>query len=439
MTKPVRGVGVLNTLTRIEAHEVRATALSFSFVFILMAAYYIMRPVRDAMASDWSDAEVSFLWTTNFFICVVVVALYGHAVSRLRFRLIVPFVYAFFAATFIFFFVAREWGPQHQILLDKSFFVWVSVFSLFHVSVFWSFMSDIFTRDQANRLFAIIAAGASAGALLGPSLPTLFAGLLGTNRLLLIAALMLIAPIPIVLYLGRLRNAAIDNSSVSPSHSVSDTEKVGGNPLAGFRLFLANPYLLGIGVFILLFTMIGSFVYFEQKNLLEIYDRETRTRILGAIDWATNVLTFLVAFFATSRLVKWIGLGLTLALLPVLVSSGLLILAFTPSVSVLLGLQVLRRAGNYAITRPAREMLFTEVTREERFKAKPVIDTVVYRGGDTLSGWLFTGLSQGLALSMSAIAIVGACIAGVWALAGLFLGRLYNKKRRGKTASLNES
>ncbi|MEX2525243.1 MAG: MFS transporter [Gammaproteobacteria bacterium] len=423
---------VTRTLMRIEPNELRSTLLSFLFIFILMAAYYILRPVRDAMASDWTDAEVAFLWTLNFFISAGVVALYGGAVSRVTFRRLVPGVYTFFAATFIGFFIAVT-VVESRALVDKCFYVWLSVFSLFHISVFWSYMSDTFNKDQATRLFAIIAAGASAGALVGPSIPTLFADALGNDKLMLIAAALLVLPIPIILYLARLKITDLGNEDVQADPALL---RIGGNPLTGFKQFLTNPYLLAIGGFILLYTMISSFVYFEQKNILAPYDRETRTRILGGIDWITNALTFGLAFFATGRLVQRFGMAVTLPLLPVLVIAGLLILAFAPIITVLLALQVARRAGNYAVTRPAREMLFTGVDRETRFKAKPVIDIVVYRGGDTLTAWLFAGLSQGLGLGMAAIALVGAGIAAVWAAVGIYLGKWFDDYH--KTAPVPE-
>lgn len=417
-------VRMLKSASNIEAHEIKATLLSFCFVFILMAAYYILRPVRDAMASDWSDAEVSMLWTLNFFISIAVVALYGFAVSRARFRYLVPGIYSFFAASFICFYLGTALVAD-RVLVDKTFYVWVSVFSLFHVSVFWSYMADTFNKDQARRLFAVIAAGASSGAIAGPLIPALFAGVLGTDTLMLVASVMLVLPIPIILYLATLKRTELKNEDV---HADLNALKIGGNPFAGFRLFFTDPYLLAIGAFILLYTMIGSFVYFEQKNLLEVYDRATRTQILGSIDWIVNVLTFGLAFFATGRMVQKLGMGITLAAMPVLIVVGMVILAFAPIITVLLAIQVVRRAGNYAVTRPAREMLFTEVDRETRFKAKPVIDIVVYRGGDTVTAWFFTGLTQGLGLGMAAVALVGAVIAAIWAALALYLGRVYTRR-----------
>ena len=415
----------LQRAANIEETEVKATSISFAFVFILMTAYYILRPVRDAMASDWTDAELSFLWTLNFFISTGVVALYGIAVSRIKFQRLVPGVYAFFAVSFMLFYLAVT-AAEDQTLIDKSFYVWVSVFALFHISVFWSFMSDLFNKEQAKRLFAVIAAGASAGALLGPLIPALFAGMVGTHTLMLIAAGMLLLPVPLILYLSKLKVTQLHNEAV---HADLSKAKIGGNPLVGFKLFFTNPYLLAIGIFIFLYTMIGSFVYFEQKNLLAEFDRSARTQILGGIDWIVNVLTFGLAFFATGRLLGKFGMGFTLALLPVLIVAGMLVLAFAPIIVILLAIQVARRSGNYAVTRPAREMLFTEVDRETRFKAKPVIDIVVYRGGDMVTAWFFTGLTQGLGLGMGAVALVGSGIAAIWAGVGIYLGRLYNRER----------
>lgn len=414
----------MKTASKIEPKELRSVMVAFAFVFTLMAAWYILRPVRDAMASDWTDTEVSFLWNINFFVSVGVVALYGVAVSRIQFRYLVPSVYAFFALSFIGFYFGVS-GVQDRVLIDKIFYVWVSVFSLFHISVFWSFMSDLYTKEQSNRLFAFIAAGSSAGALVGPLIPALFAENFGTDTLMLIAAIALIVPIILVLYLERLKVVDLHNEAV---HADLAAAKIGGKPFAGFKMFVSNPYLLAIGAFILLYTAIGSFVYFEQKNLLAEYTREERTEILAMVDWVVNVLTFGIGMFATSRIVKSFGMATTLALVPVFIAAGLLILAFAPILIIVLALQVARRAGNYAITRPAREMLFTAVDRETRFKAKPVIDIAVYRGGDALSSIAFAGLTDGLGLGLGAMAGVGAGIAAVWAMVGRYLGSLFAAK-----------
>jgi AAA family ATP:ADP antiporter len=388
-----------------------------------MSAYYILRPVRDAMASDWSDAEVSWLWTINFFISTAVVALYGVAVSRFRFQLLVPTVYGFFALTFVVFYVAAS-GSVDRTLIDKSFYVWVSVFSLLHISVFWSFMSDLFNKEQAGRLFGIIAAGASVGGLIGPAIPSFFSESLGTDNLMLIASGMLLLPIPIIFYLQSLKSSELHNEDFISQNAPA---KIGGNPFAGFKLFFSNPYLLAIALFIFLYTGISSFVYFELKNLLADFSRPERTAVWAQMDLAVNTLSIATGLFATGRIMSKFGMPVTIALVPVLICIGLIVIAISPVMAVVIGLQIVRRTGNYAVTRPAREMLFTRVDRETRFKAKPVIDIVAYRGGDTVMAWLFTGLTQGLGLGLASVALVGAGIAALWTLVALYLGRWFER------------
>lgn len=407
----------------IHPEEVRATLASFSLVLVLMGSYYLLRPLRDAMASDWTDAEVSWLWTFNFFFSAIAVSLYGTAISKVRIERLVPTVYGFFAASFVAFYVATQIVAD-RTLIDKSFYVWISVFSLFHISVFWSFMSDTFSKPQAKRLFGFIGAGASIGAIGGPAIAAAVAGFAGTDPLLLIASALIVLTLPIVLWIQRLKEAEMHNRDVSAKPG--DLQYIGGNPLSGFVDFLKSPYLLGIALFIFLYTVISSFVYFELKNLLADYSRAERSQIWAMMDLVVNILTLVIAAFATGRMAKYMGLPFTLASVPVAIGLGMLILAAAPMVAVVVAIQIARRAGNYAISRPAREMLFTAVDRDLRFKAKPVIDIVVYRGGDMLSGWAFTGLTT-LGLGMGAMAAVGAGIAALWAGVGIYLGRQFNR------------
>lgn len=413
---------ILARACEIEVEETRATLASFLLVFLLMGSYYILRPVRDALASDWTDAEVSWLWTITFFISTIAVSLYGAAISKIRFQRLVPSVYGLFAASFILFYVGEHILTEHT-LLDKGFYLWVSLFSLFHISVFWSFMADTFSKPQATRLFGFIGAGASAGGIVGPATASLLVGDLGTDALLLIASAMVAITLPLVSWLQRLKISDLHNHNVA-----LDTANlaIGGNPLAGFAEFLRSGYLLAIGLFLFLYTFISAFVYFELKNLLDVYDTETRTQIWANMDLAVNSLTILVAVFATGRIVKRLGMPSTLALIPALTGVGLMMLAAAPLVGVVVALQIIRRAGEYAVSRPAREMLFTTVDRETRFKAKPVIDIVIYRGGDMLSAWAFTGLTQVFGLGLAAVALIGAVVAALWAFTGIYLGQRFN-------------
>ena len=408
--------------TNMQRNEFKAALASFIFVFVLMTAYYLLRPMRDAMASDWTDAEVSWLWTLNFFISTAIVAIYGVIVSRVSFQKLVPGIYLFFATSFLIFYLMVQ-GSENAVLVDKSFYLWVSVFALFHVSVFWSLMADTFNKDQAGRLFSVIAAGASIGAIVGPALSAILVQSIGLQGMMLLSAGMLLLPIPLIFYIGKLKHSDLGNTELE---SGLNEKKIGGNPFGGFKEFFTNPYLLGIGLFIILYTGIGSFVYFEQKNLLVDYSRADRTTIYGIRDVVTNTITFVFAFFLTGRIVTKVGMPTALTLVPIIIVFGMLVLAFSPILIVALGVWVTRSAGNYGLARPAREMLFTKVDRESRFKTKPVIDIVAYRGGDVIMAWLFTGLTQGLGLGLAAVALVGAGIAALWGVVGYFLGKVYD-------------
>jgi len=415
----------IRAATKIESHEIQATVLSFLFVFVLMAAYFILRPVRDSLSSDWTDEQLSWLWTSTFFISIIAVSIYGAVISRIRFRVIVPSVYAFFAMTFIAFYVAGSTLGDND-LVNRSYYVWLSVFSLYHLSVFWTFMSGLYNKEQAKRLFAIIAMGASAGAIVGPTIPTFFADNIGNLNLLLIAALLLLVPIPIIFRLEKLRISDLGNADLQSG--LSGEQKLSTNPFSGFKTFVSNPYLLAIGLFILLYVVMNTFIYFELRKMLGDFDRDVRTQIWGGIDLAVNSLAFVTALFATGRLATRFGMPTTLALIPALMVGGWVIVALSPVLAVMIALQVARRAGNYAVTRPGREILFTAVDADTRFKAKPVIDIVVYRGGDMLTAWLYTALTATLSLGTAGIAAVSALVAAVWAGAGIFLGRAYDRE-----------
>ena len=421
MIKPTE---LFKSATLIEKSEQKAVLVSFFLVFILMAAYYILRPVRDAMASDWTNTEISVLWNIQFFLSLAFVAMYGIAVSRVNFKYLVPTVYGFFAVSFTCFYLGSSL-VTNPVLLDKGFYLWVSLFSLFHVSVFWSLMADLYNKEQSKRLFGFIAVGASAGAIIGPLIAAAAVSVTGSETLMLWSSLIMLLPLPIIFYLQYLKITVMGNEEVSVDLSHL---RIGGNSLAGFKQFFFSPYLIGIAAFILLYTAISSFAYFEQTNLLRGYTRDERTEILAILAVVVNVLTFILGFFATGRLATKLGLPTTLAIIPLFMSAALLILAFAPILTVLLALQVARQAGNYGVTRPAREMLFTAVPRESRFKAKPVVDVAIYRGGDAVWSSAFAALTDGVGLGIAAMAAIGAGIAAIWAATGVALGRVFNNR-----------
>jgi AAA family ATP:ADP antiporter len=290
---------IVKALTKVEPNELRATVLSFLFIFALMTAYFIIRPVRDAMASDWSRTDTSFLWTLTFFFSIVAVSIFGRVISTVRFSRVVPGVYIFFAGSFVAFYLATIFVSD-STLIDKSFYVWLSVFSLFNVSVFWTFMSSIFSKEQAPRLFAVIMTGASVGAIVGPSIPTFFAEDIGVMNLMLISAAILLIPVPIIGALEKLKVGELGNEKLQAD--LSRAKRTGKSQFDGFSLLIRDPYLLAISLFILMYVTMSTFVYMELREFLSVFERAERTQIQASIDLAVNSLALLTALFATGRL-----------------------------------------------------------------------------------------------------------------------------------------
>jgi AAA family ATP:ADP antiporter len=413
---------ILQKMTKIEPHEIRSVILSFAFIFSILASYYIIRSVRDGLASDWSDAELSTIWTVTFLISFLVVSIYSYICSKINFKYLVPGIYGFFSLTFFAFYSLLVLYPDSN-LIPQIFYIWVSVFSLLNISVFWSFMADIFNKEQAKRLFGFIAAGSSLGAIFGPTISLLFVNRVGSESLILISSTMLFIPLMIAILLGKA--TTIEGSSESENDVA-----MGGNFWDGFLEFLKPPILknllFGIGIFIVLYTGMSTFVYFAIKNILTDIDQDTRTQIWAGIDLAVNLLAVFTAMFGTARLTKRFGLTVTLPLVPFIIIFGMLVLSISPILWVVVGLQIVRRAGEYSITKPAREMLYTTLDREARFKGKSVVDVVVYRAGDIFWAWSFTGLTQGLGLTLGAVAGVGSAFAVIWAYLGYRLGKNFD-------------
>jgi AAA family ATP:ADP antiporter len=407
-------------MVAVERGEIAATLVAFVYFFCLLCAYYILRPVRDEMGIQGGVGNLQWVFTATFVAMLAAVPLFGAAAARLPRRRLVPLVYLFFIVNLLLFFVLLR-SEIAVVWVARAFFVWLSVFNLFVVSVFWSYMADIFDNAQARRLFGFIAAGGSAGAVAGPSLTALLAPVAGTVNLLLISAGFLLAALACVSILGR---------EAGRAHPAQAGEALGGAVLGGVRRVLRSPYLLGICAYIVLYTTLSTFLYFEQARIVRDAFSESgqRTAVFAWMDLSVNVLTIATQVFATGRLVAWLGVAATLALVPALVAAGFLLLGTWPTLAVLIGFQVVRRAGNYAVARPAREMLFTVVGREDKYKAKNFIDTVVYRGGDALSGWVYTGLSA-LGFGLSAIAYMAVPAAVLWGVTGWVLGRAQDRRR----------
>jgi len=412
-------------------NEVPALLWSFGYFFCLLCGYYILRPLRDEMGVAAGVENLQWLFTGTFLAMLAAVPLFGWAVARLPRAKLLPAVYVFFIVNILVFYALFTIGFA-EIALARAFFIWTSVFNLFVVSVFWSFMADLFDNRQARRLFGFIAAGGSAGAIVGPSLTAALAIPIGPVNLLLLSALLLAAAVLCIFRLSgwsekrecvHRENDAGEHQSEHTAPS-SVVEPIGGGILNGIKLVFSSRYLLGICVFILLFTTLSTFLYFLQAQLVadNFEDPAERTTVFALIDVAVNILTISVQVFVTGRLMSRFGVTVALTAIPVLIALGFIGLAVAPILAVLLVFQVVRRAGGYSIMTPAREVLFTVVDKERKYKAKNFIDTVVNRGGDAVSAWLFAGLKAG-GLGLGAIAVVAVPIAVLWIGVAVLLGR----------------
>lgn len=419
----------LKRLVKVEPGEIRALLWSFSYFFSLLCAYYIVRPMRDEMGIAGGVEHLQWLFTGTFLAMLAAVPLFGWVTSRYPRKQFLPLTYLFFIANLLLFFGLFHTGHA-EVWVARAFFIWTSVFNLFIVSVFWSFMADLFNDAQAKRLFGFIAAGGTAGALVGPALTATLAIPLGPTNLLLISAAglgwaMLCIRRLIAWREGTVAKPTVSATDAGESRAIGKQRGLGGGALEGLRLIVRSPYLLGICLIILLYTTLSTFLYFQQAQIIRdnFNDPATRTTVFATMDFAVNALTLVGQVFLTSRIVRTAGLGWTLALIPLLLAGGFLLLGLTPLLAVLVAVQVGRRAGNYAIMKPAREMLFVVLSREEKYKAKNVIDTVIYRSGDVLSAWAYTGL-QALGLGLSAIAFIAVPVACGWAWICYRLGKM---------------
>lgn len=400
--------------TQIKPSEIKAALTAFLFIFVLMASYMIMKPVRDALPSDWGDVSLAQQWTLTFIVSIFAVFIYNVCASKIALRLLVPSVFVFFSMSFTGLYVAYRSGVE-VTLLGKIFYVWSSVFSLFHISVFWSFISQHYSKSDSKRVFGFINTGASAGAICGPLLVVALAQRMSVENILLVTSGALLLTLPLIrklnFYFDRKGSSAEASQSLSP------------NPFSGFQELITHKRLLGIAAFIFMFTSISSFLYSTQKNVLADFPEAERTYWLGLVELVTNSLTIIIGIFATNRLSRKFGMSVTLSMVPFLVAGLILALSMNPVVMYVLALQVVRRSGNYAITRPAREILYTAVDREARFKTKPIIDVAVYRGGDVFWIWIIALLGDGyLNLGLSTILCVGAVIAVLWGVIGIYIG-----------------
>ena len=401
----------------VRPEELRALLWSFAYFFCLLASYYILRPLRDEMGVAGGVRNLQWLFTATFLVMLAAVPLYGALVARVPRRRFIPVVYHFFVANLAIFWVLLALEVDRQTVA-RVFFVWVSVFVLFAVSVFWSFMADVWRSEQSKRLYGFIAAGGSAGALAGPAITIGLAKALGTTNLLIVAALLL-----------ELAVFCAARLEVSQGSTPEKETAVGGGAIDGLLMVLRSPYVAGIMLWVSLLSIAATFLYFEQARIVAAAseDPAVRTRIFASVDLAVGVLTLLVQFVATGKLIARFGIGPALALVPFVFAAGFAVLAAAPVLAVVIAFQALQRTANFAISNPAREALFTVVARDEKYKAKNVIDIVAVRGADALGGWLFTGL-RALGAAAIPVAAIGLAVAGL--VLSIALGRAQERRAR---------
>lgn len=446
----------------VELREGEGAALvwSFTYYFCLLCAYYILRPIRDEMGIAGGVDNLAWLFTGTLAGMMLLHPVFTSLVKRLPRNRFVPLTYRFFIANLIIFFVVFRLIPEeNSVWIGRIFFIWVSVFNLFVISVFWSFMTDIYRPAQSKRLFGMLAVGGTVGAITGSSITSALVAALGPINLLLISAVLLEVAARVSgalekaepqLAVAGLRDemeggdrdiirsdaTAVKATANEPTAAqTSDTanaverkkqEVIGGGVWEGIADVLRSPYLIGIAVLMLLFTITSTYLYFMQAEIIAgaSDDSSVRTQVLANIDLIVNIITLVTQLFLTGRILRWFGVGVALAFLPVVSLLGFGIMTVAPTLAVLIVFQILRRAGNYAIQRPAREVLYTVLPRSEKYKAKNFNDTFVYRVGDQVGAWSYTAMGW-MGLGVSGLAMTMVPTSFVWLVLVLWLGRRY--------------
>ena len=421
---------LLKTVAKVEPEEVKAVVVSFAYFAVLMGSYFIVRPVRDAMGTVYGVGNLQELYTGTFAASFLLAPAYAYLASRIRLATFLPWVYGFIAVTMVAFFGLFETVEQQQDRwVAALFFVWVSTFNVLIISVFWSLMADTFSRSQAKRLFGFIAAGGTVGTIAGPALAALLVNEVGTNTLMLISAGGFVATAWLVRVLEKEKRRLGQIEGAGQRTTLDRT--LGGNPVEGFTLLFKSPYLLMIALFILLMTTISTIIYFQLGDLITkaFPSREARTQAYAMIDLAVNGSTVFLQLFGTGRLIEKYGVTVGLLLNPAIMVFAFLAVAFSPVLLVLGSIQVVRRFAEYAVAKPSREMLFTVVDQESKYKAKNVIDTVVYRFGDVTSAWLSAAV---LPFGVAGLAVAGVIMSACWFPIAYLLGKRYENVRAGE-------
>jgi ATP:ADP antiporter, AAA family len=412
---------LLRRLVVLQEGEAPALAASFLTLLCMFSSYTILRPIRETMGITSGVEKLPSLFAAVFVVMLLLQPVYGWLTARFPRTVFLPWVYGFFAANLIGFYFWFRLEADHT-WIARTYFVWVSVFNLFVVAAFWSLMADVFTREQAGRLFGFIWAAASIGGLIGPTIVRLLVARIGTINLLPVSAVLLLASLGCMFWVIHWQRRQRHHPHPGKSH---EDEALGGGMFAAFEQTVRSRYLLGIALFVLLMTWVTTFLYLQQQGLVaKVFSgADERTHFFASIDqWVQGVSLF-IQLLLFGRLFKWVGMRVLLAAVPLLMTAGYALYALVPTFMVLVVVYATRRVLDYAVTRPCRDTLFTVVSREEKYKAKSFIDTFVYRGGDTTCGWLYNLLTGPLGFGHAAIGWAGAVTSAVWTLLALSLGK----------------
>ncbi len=425
-------IGAIARFLGLKPGEFIAVAWSFVYFFSLLSAYYMLRSVRDAMAIMGGTQNIPWLFTGTFVVMMLATPVFGWVASRYPRKQFLPWVYYFFILNILIFFSLFTYAQSHDletIWIARAFFVWLSVFNLFVVSVFWSFMADIYSKEQGRRLFGVISAGGSAGALLGPLMTSVLVVPLGFQNLLPLSAFLLMFSVYCVAQLRRWAE-----QSPSEGHEVPlDTSKpMGGSALAGIRMVLTSPYLGAIAIGGAFASLMGTATYIYMAQLVgeNFATTDERTQVFALLDALTNALSLIGQLIIVKQVVQRFGVGVSLAILPIVSVVGFLLLAANPVFIVIATLQVTRRSLTFGLGKPTSDMLYSVVAPEEKYKAKNFTETALYRGGDLVGAWAVK-LMAGLGLS--GISLICVPLAAIWTAIAFWLGKDY--KRRDKEIS----
>jgi AAA family ATP:ADP antiporter len=433
---------LLRRAVDVREHETAALVASCAYFFFVLSAYYVIRPVRDETGVAGGVDNLAWLFTGTLVGMLLVHPLFTALVARFPRRRFVPLIYRFFILNLVaFFLVFRGADAGQAVWVGRMFFVWTSVFNLFVVSVFWSFMTDLYRPAQSQRLFGLVAVGGTLGAILGSTITSALVPLLGPVNLLLVSALLLEIAARAARALDGQEASLAQGARLEASATAGgDDQVIGGGVLDGIRHVIRSPYLLGIAALMLLFTIASTFLYFQQAAIVaRVFEGnpQARTRFFAGLDLAVNVLTLATQVFVTGRMLRWLGVAVSLAFLPLMTLIGFGLLGLAPALTVLVVFQVLRRAGNFAIQRPAREVLYTVLPRTDKYKAKNFNDTFVYRAGDQLGAWSYTAIAW-LGLGLSGLAFTMVPLSAVWLILALWLGGRYRTLLDARLSSQRE-